>query len=85
MDLTRIENPTEKDKERIKKYSQAVSRISEALPYADEIPDCRLLEINGIMEIHPNISSDQFTDMFIRFVESHGWFFGGGIHDITDV
>ena len=82
-DLTRIKNPTAKDEERIKKYNQAIDRISEVLPYADEIPDCRLIEINGVAEIQPNISSDQFTDMFIRFIESHGWFFGGGFKDIT--
>lgn len=84
MDLTRIENPSEKDKERIKKYNDAADRISEALPYADAIPDCRLVEINGVAEIHPNVSSDQFMDMFIRFIESHGWFFGGGFKDVTD-
>lgn len=83
MDLTRIQNPTVKDEERIKKYKLAADRISDALPYADEIPDCRLIEIGGVVEINPNISSDKFTEMFIRFVEAHGWFFGGGFKDIT--
>jgi len=83
MNLTRIQNPTVKDEERIKKYNQAADRISDALPYADKIPDCRLIEIGGVAEINPNVSSDQFTDMFIRFIESHGWFFGGGFKDIT--
>lgn len=31
MDLTRIQNPTTKDEERIKKYNQAADRISDAL------------------------------------------------------
>lgn len=31
MNLTRMENPTEKDEKRIKKYTEAVGRISEAL------------------------------------------------------
>ena len=84
MDLTRIPNPTDKDKERVKKYRKAADRIMEALPYADSIPDCRLIEINGVAEIHPAISIDQFADMFIRFIEAHGWFFGGGYKDITD-
>lgn len=83
MNLTRIQKPNVKDEERIKKYNQAADRISDALPYADEIPDCRLIEIGGVAEIHPNVSSDQFTDMFIRFIEAHGWFFGGGFKDIT--
>ena len=84
MDLTRIQNPSAKDEERIKKYNDAADRISGTLPYADAIPDCRLIEINGVAEIYPNVSSDQFADMFIRFIESHGWFFGGGFKDITN-
>jgi len=84
MDLTRIPNPTEKDKERIKKYNDAADRINEILPYAEAIPNCRLISIDGIAEVHPNISIDQFSDMFIRFIESHGWFFGSGYKDVTD-
>ena len=84
MDLTRIPNPTEKDKERIKKYRAAADRIMDALPYADAIPNCPLIEIDGVAEIHPAVSLDQFPDMFIRFIESHGWFFSGGYKDITD-
>jgi hypothetical protein len=84
MDLTRIANPTAKDKERIQKYRDASDRIMDALPYADAIPDCRLIEINGVAEIHPAITFDQFIDMFIRFIESHGWFFGGGYKDVTN-
>jgi len=34
MDLTRIPNPTENDKARIKKYSEAADRINEVLLYA---------------------------------------------------
>lgn len=84
MDLTRIQNPTVEDEARIQKYKLAADRISDALPYVDPIPNCRMIEINGVTEIHPAISSDQFCDMFIRFIEAHGWFFGGGFKDITD-
>ncbi len=84
MDLTRIKKPSVEDEARIQKYKLAADRISDALPYADAIPNCRLVEINGVAEIHPAISSDQFCDMFIRFIEAHGWFFGGGFKDITD-
>ena len=84
MDLTRIPNPTAKDEERIKKYRVTADRIMDALPHADAIPDCRLIEINGVAEIHPIVSIDQFSDMFIRFIVSHGWFFGGGYKDVTD-
>ena len=38
MDLTRIPNPTKKDEERVEKYNKATARLSDALPYADEIP-----------------------------------------------
>ena len=84
MNLTRIPNPTAKDEERIKKYRKAADRLDEALPYAEAIPDSRLIEINGVVEMPPCISLDQFVDMFIRFVEAHGWFFGGGYKDVTD-
>ena len=84
MDLTRIPNPSDKDRERIEKYREASYRIMDALPYADAIPNCRMIEINGIAEVHPAITLDQFNDMFIRFIEAHGWFFGGGFKDVTD-
>jgi (p)ppGpp synthase/HD superfamily hydrolase len=84
MDLTRIPNPSEKDEARIKKYQRAIDQISDTMPYAAEIPDCRLIEVNGVAEIHPAISGDRFCDMFVRFIEMHGWFFGGDIQDITD-
>jgi hypothetical protein len=84
MDLTRISNPTDKDKTRIKKYKEAAYRIIDALPYADALPNRRLIEINGVVEVHPSILIDQFIDMFIRFIELHGWFFSGGYKDITN-
>lgn len=84
MDLTRIQNTNKEDVVRIPKYKLAADRISDTLPYVEAIPDCRLMEINGVVEIYPIISSDQFCDMFIHFIESHGWFFGGGFKDITD-
>ena len=84
MDLTRIPNPGVEDEERIQKYKQAVDRILDALPDAEAIPNCRLIEINGVVEIHPAISSDQFCDRFMRFIEAHGWFFGGGFQEVTE-
>lgn len=84
MDLTRIPNPTNKDEERVKKYREAADRIMDVLPYANEIHNRRLIAIDGVAEVHPVITLDQFTNMFIRFISSHGWFFGGGYKDITD-
>jgi len=83
MDLTRLPNHTTEDEERIKKYSRAAERIDEVLPYANSIPDRRLISVDGVVEVQPCTSLDQFSDMFIRFVEAHGWSFGGGYKDIT--
>jgi hypothetical protein len=84
MDLTRIKNPDKEDEVRVQKYKLAIDRILDAMPCTDEIPICRLIEINGVAEIHPTVSSDKFSYMFIRFIEMHGWFFGGSFKDITD-
>ena len=48
MDLSRIPNPTDKDRARIKKYSEAADRITEALNDSDAIPDGSFFEIDGI-------------------------------------
>jgi len=53
-------------------------------PFDNATANFRLIEINGVAEIHPSVSLDQFSDMFIEFIESHGWFFGGGYKDITN-
>ena len=42
------------------------------------------IEINGCVEIPPEMTMDDFTDEFIRFVESKGWIFGGGFQEIVD-
>jgi len=84
MDLTRIENPTEQDNERIKKYVKAAERISDALPMPDGIKNERVIKINGCVSIQPCMTHDDFLERFIRFVESHGWYFGGGTEDVTD-
>jgi hypothetical protein len=84
MNLTRIPNPTAEDEERLRKYQKAADRIDEALPYADNIPNNRLIEIDGCVEVQSYITADDFSDRFIRFIENHGWFFGGGINDVTD-
>ena len=42
------------------------------------------IEINGCIEIPPEMSSDEFYDIFIAFVESQGWYFGGGMREIVD-
>lgn len=82
MDLSRLKNPTQEDQDRVKKYRLAADRISDVLPYVDEIPDYKLIEINGCVEVQPYISVDMFSDRFINFIETNGWFFGGGYQEV---
>ena len=42
------------------------------------------IEINGCVEIPCEISIDEFTDAFIEWIESKGWYFGGGFNEIVD-
>ena len=42
------------------------------------------IEIQGCIEVPPEMTLDEFTDVFIQFVESKGWFFGGGLREIID-
>ena len=41
-------------------------------------------EIQGCIEVSPETDIDGFTDEFIRWVESKGWYFGGGFREIVD-
>lgn len=84
MDLSRIENPTEKDKERLEKYKKASDRIFDAIPMSEGIKNERLIRIEGCVSIQPFLSHDDFLNRFITFVEINGWYFGGGTEDVTD-
>ena len=42
------------------------------------------IEINGCIEIPPEMTMDAFTDDFLELIESKGWFFGGGFNEIID-
>lgn len=42
------------------------------------------IEINGCVEIPPEMTMDEFYSVFIEFVESKGWYFGGGFREIVD-
>lgn len=42
------------------------------------------IEINGCVEIPTDMTIDEFTDDFIKFIESKGWYFGGGFTEIID-
>ena len=41
-------------------------------------------EIQGCVEVPIGLTEAEFTDQFIRFIESNGWSFGGGINEIID-
>ena len=42
------------------------------------------IEINGCIEIPPELSYDDFWKIFIDFVEANNWAFGGGMKEIVD-
>lgn len=84
MNISRIKKPTEKDKERIKKYRDAADRIADALPLEDGPEEERIIKIDGCVSIQPFLNHDDFLERFISFVEINGWFFGGGTEDVTD-
>ena len=42
------------------------------------------IEINGCIEIPPEMTMDEFCDAFIEWVDSKGWLFGGGFREIVD-
>ena len=42
------------------------------------------MEITGCIEIPPEMTLDEFTDTFIEWIESKGWYFGGGFREIID-
>ena len=42
------------------------------------------IEIGGCIEVPDEITVDEVCDTFIAFVESKGWFFGGGFHEVSD-
>lgn len=43
------------------------------------------IEIEGCIDVRENwISSDEFTDKFIQWIEENNWYFGGGIKEYHD-
>lgn len=45
---------------------------------------CKEIEIQGCVEIPSEMSADAFIDDFIAYIESRGWYFGGGFREIVD-
>ncbi|MCD8323849.1 MAG: hypothetical protein LUC32_02695 [Clostridiales bacterium] len=44
----------------------------------------KVFEINGCIEVPPDVTEDEFSDVFLEFLESKGWFFGGRMAEIQD-
>ncbi|MBE6765054.1 MAG: hypothetical protein IJP10_00225 [Clostridia bacterium] len=42
------------------------------------------IEIDGCIEIPPEMTMDEFSNIFLMFIESKGWSFGGGFSEIID-
>lgn len=42
------------------------------------------IEINGCLTIPEDADVDKVLDLFLEFVESHGWYYGGGFSEIRD-
>ena len=46
--------------------------------------DEKEIEIGGCITVPKDISADAVIDAFIDWVESNGWYFGGGFREIGD-
>lgn len=42
------------------------------------------IEINGCLTIPEDADADKVLNLFLEFVESHGWYYGGGFNEIRD-
>ena len=41
-------------------------------------------EIYGCIETPADVDTDRISEEFIRWIESKGWFFGGGFRELKD-
>ena len=44
----------------------------------------REIEINGCIEIPPEMTKNEFEDAFLALIETKGWRFGGVFNEIVD-
>ena len=42
------------------------------------------IKIDGCCSVQDDVTVDQFWDKFIEFIESNGWYFGGGINEYNE-
>jgi (p)ppGpp synthase/HD superfamily hydrolase len=84
MDLSRIENPSQEDYERIEKYSKAADRILDAIESyrAYEFANIKKIEVNGCVSVQESYSVGEFSDKFKSFIAENYWTFDGGIKSV---
>ena len=41
-------------------------------------------EIHGAVEVPLSLTEDEFNQKLLGFIESQGWWFGGGIREMID-
>lgn len=42
------------------------------------------IELSGCLTIPEDADPDEVLNLFLEFVESHGWYYGGGFSEIRD-
>lgn len=42
------------------------------------------MEISGIVEVNDNVDIYRFLDEFIDFIESKGYYYGGGLNEVDE-
>ena len=42
----------------------------------------RVIELRGCVEVPDNISSDDFCDSFLEFLEAKDWYYCGGMKEL---
>ena len=47
------------------------------------VMDEKEIEIGGCILVPRNVPKDEVIDKFIEWVESNGWYFGGGFRELT--
>jgi hypothetical protein len=74
MDMSRLQNPTPEDFERMVKYEAALERIREVL-YPDDQVTTQTLYVKGRLILPDDIPEGSFYNQFIDLVEKHHGYF----------
>lgn len=44
----------------------------------------KLIEVDGMVEVQENVNTDTFTTLFLEWIESKGWYYGGSIRELDE-